>query len=214
MKNVDYYLGLNYRTSIYRDEEGEYMAEVPDLPGCGADGTTAEEALLNLNSAMRSWIESRMASGLEIPEPRKTDEFSGKLLVRMPKSLHQKLAIRANDEGVSLNQYIVALLSEKASPQWPSEYEAAKGSLGRIVVSPEVSILGVPHRISVGGGYALNPTCNSYVSSCNVFTGQYTNHGNSWWDADKLCGVHETNPVAAFENNEVNPFPKKETRVA
>lgn len=109
--NAEHYLSLNYRFTLSKDEEGDFIVEVPDLPGCIADGRTAEEALKNVRDAMRAWIESRIAAGLAVPEPRELEEFSGKLVVRMPKGLHRKLSLQADQEGVSLNQYIVSLLS-------------------------------------------------------------------------------------------------------
>lgn len=50
----------------------------------------------------------------DIPLPSSDNSYSGKLLVRMPKSLHRRLAETAEREGVSLNQYIVSLLSAVA----------------------------------------------------------------------------------------------------
>lgn len=112
MKSIEHYLSLNYRTSLYRDDEGDFVIEVPDLAGCAADGRTPNEAFENLHSAMRSWIESRIAAGLEVPEPRSADDYSGRFLVRMPKYLHERLSRQAEVEDVSLNQYVVSLLSE------------------------------------------------------------------------------------------------------
>jgi antitoxin HicB len=111
MKSVDDYLRLNYRKSVYQDEEGDWIVEVPDLPGCMADGGTVNEAFENLREAMRSWIESRLAAGLAVAEPR-SEEYSGKLLLRMPKFLHRRLAEQAEEQEASLNQYIVSLLSQ------------------------------------------------------------------------------------------------------
>jgi len=115
MKSLEYYLGLNYRTSVYRDDEGDFIVKVAELPGCIADGKTPNEAFDNLKSAMRSWIESRMQAGLEVPEPRSTEEFSGRVLLRMPRYLHERLSQQAETEGVSLNQYMVSLLSEASA---------------------------------------------------------------------------------------------------
>ena len=115
MKNASYYLSLNYHKTVYRDEDGDWIAEVNELPGCAADGATAEEALRNLDASMQSGIESRLAAKLDVPEPRSTADYSGKLLLRMPRSLHQKLASQAESEGTSLNQHVVALLAEGAS---------------------------------------------------------------------------------------------------
>jgi len=128
MKPLEYYLSLNYRSSVYRDDEGDFIVEVPDLPGCAADGKTPDEAFNNLKSAMRSWIESRTASGLEIPEPRSSEQYSGRLLIRMPKYLHERLSHQAANEGVSLNQYMVSLLSEASVTSQAKEAHAVSSA--------------------------------------------------------------------------------------
>lgn len=76
-----------------------------------ADGESVEEAVENLNSSKREWIETSLELGRTIPEPT-TDEFSGQLRVRMPKSLHRTLSQIAKDENISLNQLIVHQLSK------------------------------------------------------------------------------------------------------
>lgn len=111
MSKLDHYLALNYHRRLYQDDEGDWIAEIDDLPGCMADGKTPDEAIANSREAMRSWMESRISSGLDIPEPSIAEDYSGRILVRMPKCIHRRLAIQAQQEGSSLNQYIVSLLS-------------------------------------------------------------------------------------------------------
>jgi antitoxin HicB len=112
MKNLDYYLSLNYRKLVYQDEDGDYIVEVSDLPGCVSDGPTPAEAFENLRGAMSSWITSRIAAGLDVPEPKTVEDYSGRVLLRMPQFLHRRLAEQASTEGASLNQYMVSLLSD------------------------------------------------------------------------------------------------------
>jgi antitoxin HicB len=69
MKNINHYMGLHYRTAVFF-EDGQYFAEIEDLPGCMADGETVSQALENLEIAKRLWIESRMEAEQEIAEPR------------------------------------------------------------------------------------------------------------------------------------------------
>jgi antitoxin HicB len=111
MSRLDHYLALNYHKRLYQDDEGDWIVEIDDLPGCIADGETPDNAIENSREAMRSWMESRMSSGLDIPEPSIADDYSGRILLRMPKYIHRSLAIMAQQEGSSLNQYIVSLLS-------------------------------------------------------------------------------------------------------
>jgi predicted RNase H-like HicB family nuclease len=53
---------------LYQDEDGMWIAEIPSLPGCGSDGETREEALINIREAMEVYIESLNATGHPVPE--------------------------------------------------------------------------------------------------------------------------------------------------
>ena len=60
-----------YEVIVYQNEEDEaYIAEVPELPGCMADGTTYEEALKNVQVIISEWIETARTLGREIPTPK------------------------------------------------------------------------------------------------------------------------------------------------
>lgn len=109
MKDINYYLNLNYEIKIRRltnEEGGGWFAEIPLLPGCISDGSTPEEAIINLNDAKKCWIEACLELGRPIPKPDLLDDFSGQLRLRMPKSLHRALSEKAREESISLNQYI------------------------------------------------------------------------------------------------------------
>jgi predicted RNase H-like HicB family nuclease len=60
-----------YEIIIYWSAEDEaYIAEVPELPGCAADGATYQQALANAEVVIREWIETARALGRAIPEPK------------------------------------------------------------------------------------------------------------------------------------------------
>ena len=60
-----------YEIVIYWSEEDEaFIAEVPELPGCAADGSTHVEALANVDVIIREWIETAKELGRAIPEPK------------------------------------------------------------------------------------------------------------------------------------------------
>lgn len=60
-----------YEVIIYwSDEDEAFIAEVPELPGCAADGVTQQEALLELETIIDEWIEAAKELGRRIPEPR------------------------------------------------------------------------------------------------------------------------------------------------
>lgn len=51
-------------------EDGAFVAEVPELPGCMADGRTHKEALRAVERVAREWIETARELGREVPEPK------------------------------------------------------------------------------------------------------------------------------------------------
>lgn len=61
----DYHINI-----FYSDEDGGYIADIPDLKSCSAFGATAEEALRELESAKSAWQETARVEGKPIPEPK------------------------------------------------------------------------------------------------------------------------------------------------
>ncbi len=60
-----------YEIIIYWSEpDDRFIAEVPELPGCMADGKTYSETLVNVEEVMREWIDYAKELGREIPEPK------------------------------------------------------------------------------------------------------------------------------------------------
>jgi len=112
--NIQDYLNLPYNIIIRHvvDESGTYyFAKVQELSGCISDGESVEEAFNNIYDAMEGWIETKLESGFSIPMPLDTEKYSGKFVVRIPKSLHARLSIEAEQEGISLNQYALYKLA-------------------------------------------------------------------------------------------------------
>ncbi|MEG4427388.1 MULTISPECIES: type II toxin-antitoxin system HicB family antitoxin [unclassified Microcoleus] len=111
LKSLDYYLSLKYPINFYPESEG-YTAIIKDLPGCMSQGETLSEAMENIQEARELWIETAYECGDEIPLPATEVEYSGSLSLHIPKSLHLSLAEKAEREGVSLDQYILLVLSK------------------------------------------------------------------------------------------------------
>ena len=112
--NAKDYLKKPYNIIIKHiyDESGDYyFANVLELDGCMSDGETPEEAYKNIREAMEGWIETKLDNGFSVPEPIETEKFSGKFVIRIPRTLHAKLAMEASKDGVSLNQYALYKLS-------------------------------------------------------------------------------------------------------
>jgi predicted RNase H-like HicB family nuclease len=60
-----------YEVIIYwSDEDQAFIAEVPELPGCAADGATHQEALANVEVVVQEWIETAKELGRPIPQPK------------------------------------------------------------------------------------------------------------------------------------------------
>jgi predicted RNase H-like HicB family nuclease len=113
MKTKDYLkLPYTYIVKPIKDESGSYYhAFVLELDGCQSTGETFQEAYDGLMEAMEGWIETKLENGFPVPIPLNTDNFSGKFIVRVPKTLHAHLVMEAEKEGVSLNQYALYKLS-------------------------------------------------------------------------------------------------------
>lgn len=114
--NVEYYMRIDYPIelkAISKEDGGGWLAEINELKGCIADGENKSEALENLETAKRLWIETALKRKITIPLPEKDDfeDYSGKLTLRMPKSLHQKISQMASKEDISINQYILSTIS-------------------------------------------------------------------------------------------------------
>lgn len=113
MKNLNYYMKLPYRFVITPDPyEGGYIISYPDLPGCLSSAETIEELIKNGEDAKREWFKAALKENLEIIEPMNEEKYSGMFRLRIPKSLHYKLALNAKLEGISMNQYCLYLLSK------------------------------------------------------------------------------------------------------
>jgi predicted RNase H-like HicB family nuclease len=60
-----------YEVIIYWSEEDQaFIAEVPELPGCAADGATRQAALKNVDVIIKEWIATAKSLGRAIPEPK------------------------------------------------------------------------------------------------------------------------------------------------
>ena len=108
------YMELPYHIIIQHitDESGSYyFATVREFDGCMSHGDTHTEAFENIREAMEGWIETKLENGFPVPQPADESQYSGKFVLRIPKTLHARLAMEAEKEGVSLNQYALYRLS-------------------------------------------------------------------------------------------------------
>ena len=92
-KNLDYYMGLNYKIEIIQDkEEGGYALRCPELRGCATCAENVDEGMKMLEDAKKCWFSACLEEGIYIPEPQESESYSGQFKLRIPKSLHQSLA--------------------------------------------------------------------------------------------------------------------------
>lgn len=98
---------------VVADEDGVYVASIPELKGCFAAGPTPGDALNALEQILPEWFEVALESRTPIPPPKRItpDEYSGRFSVRVPRSLHRALSEYADEEDSSLNQLVATLLS-------------------------------------------------------------------------------------------------------
>lgn len=120
MKNftekLQHYMNLNYPSQITKIDEadgGGFLIEVPMLKGCMSDGETVEEAYNNLEEAKKEWFTYMLENNLAIPEPADAS-YSGRFMVRIPKTLHKIITEQSKREGLSLNQYVSNVLAYAA----------------------------------------------------------------------------------------------------
>jgi predicted RNase H-like HicB family nuclease len=130
-----------YPAQVFFSEEDEgFIAVATDLPGCSAFGSTQEEAVAELQDAVAAWQIAAGKAGNPIPEPSKPqldDLPSGRILLRLPRSLHAQLIEGAKQDNVSLNQHLVAVLTAGTTATYIRTFvaEQLRQSLAKPMVS-------------------------------------------------------------------------------
>lgn len=102
---------LPYPVTLLHQDDDQWVATIDALPGCTARGATPDEAVERAGEAMAAWLASAKREGKSVPEPKSAQSHSGRLLLRMPQTLHAELARLAERESVSLNQFITDVLA-------------------------------------------------------------------------------------------------------
>jgi predicted RNase H-like HicB family nuclease len=103
---------------IPASEGGGFMFTMPDIPGVLADGATELEAIADGREAFLATVSALVDMGQAVPAPVfHTADFtpasaSGKVLARIPRSMHLQLTARAKTEGVSLNALLLSFIAE------------------------------------------------------------------------------------------------------
>ena len=111
--SLDDHLNTAYGFEVLPEPGGSFFVRFPDLPGCFTEAASAAEIAEMAEDARRLWIQVEYEQGHGIPPPAQAAGYSGKFNLRLPRSLHRSLAEGARRDGVSLNQYVVALLARR-----------------------------------------------------------------------------------------------------
>jgi antitoxin HicB len=119
-------LALPYTRELVPEGDGTWYARVVELPGCMTVGDTRADALASLDDAMATWIESRLEDSEPVPEP--AADFSGRFVVRVPKTLHRDLVKAASRNDISLNQFIATTLAQAVGSALSSSAPATGSS--------------------------------------------------------------------------------------
>jgi predicted RNase H-like HicB family nuclease/predicted DNA-binding protein (UPF0251 family) len=140
------HLDLPYHFAVRREHEGKrlwWSARVEELPGCAARGSTPDEAVEHLRTAMKAWLTSALAEHREIPPPSREapkskagSGHSGRLLVRMPSTLHEQLALAAEREHVSLNRLVTDALAASVASSPPVVGSARSRRESPVTIEP------------------------------------------------------------------------------
>lgn len=93
----------------WSEKDACYVVTLPAWQNARTHGSTLEEAARNAGDVLSLLIESAERNGERLPPPER--RYSGNLRLRLPTSLHGRLAREAEREGVSLNQWIVTKLA-------------------------------------------------------------------------------------------------------
>ena len=121
---VEEYLELPYTIEVLKDEGDNYsgwFARVVELPGCMTQADTFAELSEMVREAMAAWIEIALEDGETIPLPCSVEDYSGRFVIRIPKSLHKELVEMAEREGVSLNTYVNVALGKTVGQERKSQ---------------------------------------------------------------------------------------------
>ena len=99
------------RKVFYSVEDKSWIALAPELPGCSAFGKSPERALEELGTAIELWVDTAKNKKWRVPKPLASREAGGRILLRLPRELHQEYQSLATEEGISLNQYMLFVLA-------------------------------------------------------------------------------------------------------
>jgi predicted RNase H-like HicB family nuclease len=103
----------------FDENEQVYFVKYPDLPGCMMHGKTIEEAARLTEQVKNEWLKAAYEKGWKIPEPVKHRETTGRVTLRLPRYLHERIIEVAQEQGVSQNQLLVTYITQSIAGRYP-----------------------------------------------------------------------------------------------
>ena len=108
MKQANRYL----KVVEWSEEDQCYVGTAPGLMLGGVHGESEEKVYRELCQAVEEWIDIHHQDGIELPPETANKHYSGKFVLRVSSDMHKALAIRALQEGESLNRYCNRVLEQ------------------------------------------------------------------------------------------------------
>jgi antitoxin HicB len=114
---INQYLKKPYARILVPADDGTYFAEILEFPGCFAQGDTPNQAMENLDKVAIDWIQSAIELGQQIPGPNLNVSYSGRIALRLPKSIHRRSAMLAEHDQTSLNQFFLSAIATRVGAE-------------------------------------------------------------------------------------------------
>jgi predicted RNase H-like HicB family nuclease len=96
---------------IWSEEDGQCVGLCAEFPSLSWLGGTPEKALRGIRKVVAGVLSDMQANDEPVPEPLSARRYSGRFMVRVPPEVHQRLALEAAEENISLNRLVSAKLS-------------------------------------------------------------------------------------------------------
>jgi predicted RNase H-like HicB family nuclease len=159
-KNSEVWLEKYSFNVAWSDSDGEYVATSAEFPGLSGLGATAEAAMGELRTAMEVAVVALLEDGDPIPSAQHLDEHSGQFRLRIARSQHALLVIRAQREGISLNALIQTYVAAGLAADNTASH--AMQRLDTILLRAERMLL-QNREWSLGSGNALGASLPDFV---------------------------------------------------
>ncbi len=190
-----------YARIILPESDGTFRGEIMEFPGCIASGQTASETLIALEDVARSWILAALERKQNIPDPiESSNDFSGRLVLRIPKSLHKKASWIAEREGVSLNHFITTSLSETVGER--------NRNLMSVFISSSAPTSYFGGGVAAFGTYNVGPSVtaiNATTSGGKAFALALASGAVSRYEgAPMILESVSTGPITIYTNHETS----------